>query len=78
MSNRTTTAVAIEALKRACDRAGGQSALGRAIGRAQQTINNWLNGKGAAANSVLEIEKATGVSRHDLRPDIYPRERRAS
>jgi Putative antitoxin of bacterial toxin-antitoxin system, YdaS/YdaT len=22
---------------------------------------------------VLEIERATGISRHDLRPDIYPR-----
>lgn len=26
------------------------------------------------AERVLEIEAATGISRHDLRPDIYPRE----
>ena len=24
---------------------------------------------------VLDVEAATGVSRHDLRPDLYPRER---
>ena len=28
----------------------------------------------ASAEYVLAIEAATGVSRHDLRPDLYPRE----
>lgn len=30
--------------------------------------------KRVPAEYVLKIEAATGVSRHDLRPDIYPRE----
>jgi DNA-binding transcriptional regulator YdaS (Cro superfamily) len=29
------------------------------------------------AERVLPIEAITGISRHDLRPDIYPRERPA-
>ena len=32
------------------------------------------NSKRVPAEYVLRIEAATGVSRHDLRPDIYPRE----
>jgi hypothetical protein len=24
---------------------------------------------------VIEVEKATGISRHDIRPDLYPRSR---
>jgi DNA-binding transcriptional regulator YdaS (Cro superfamily) len=31
-------------------------------------------GRRLPAEHVLAVEAATGVSRHDLRPDIYPRE----
>ena len=27
---------------------------------------------------VLEVERVTGISRHDLRPDLYPREEQAA
>lgn len=30
----------------------------------------------ASAGRVLAIEALTGTSRHDLRPDLYPREER--
>jgi DNA-binding transcriptional regulator YdaS (Cro superfamily) len=60
------------ALAEAIDRAGGsQAALGKLIGVTQQTISNWLKSK-TAAEYVLAIERATGVPRHRLRPDIYP------
>jgi|TARA_A100001391_G_scaffold172441_1_gene133933 DNA-binding transcriptional regulator YdaS (Cro superfamily) len=63
-----------EALAHAVEKAGGQAALGRLIGERQQKIFYWLNGskRGAPAEAVLEIERVTGVSRHELRPDVYP------
>ncbi|KNH02633.1 hypothetical protein J121_417 [Qipengyuania citrea LAMA 915] len=33
------------------------------------------SGKRLPAEYVLRVEAATDISRHDLRPDIYPRER---
>ena len=54
---------------------GSQSAFGRLIGKSQASVYEWLaNGKPLPAEHVLAVESATGVSRHDLRPDIYPRE----
>jgi DNA-binding transcriptional regulator YdaS (Cro superfamily) len=66
----------IEALRKAIDNAGGQTALARALGlKSQGSISNWLlRDKRVPAERVLEVERATGVSRHDLRPDLYPRE----
>jgi DNA-binding transcriptional regulator YdaS (Cro superfamily) len=62
----------IDALKKAVDVAGGQSNLARAIGVKQQHVWNWLNRDGKpAAESVLSIEAATGVSRYELRPDVF-------
>ena len=53
--------------------AGGQTALGRIIGRRQSSIQYRLEaGKSLWAKDVLKVEAATGVSRHDLRPDLYP------
>ncbi|MXO66271.1 transcriptional regulator [Altericroceibacterium endophyticum] len=64
-----------EALKRACEVAGGQSALGRICGVGQPAVWKWLqSAKRLPAEHVLKVEAETGVSRHFLRPDIYPRE----
>ena len=63
-----------EALKMANDRAGSQSELARICGVSQPAVWKWLQGGRVPAEYVLRIEAATGVSRHDLRPDIYPRE----
>lgn len=63
----------LQALKRAVKAAGGQSALARRVGVKQANIWNWLHkAQRAPPHAVLSIEAATGVSRHDLRPDIYP------
>lgn len=62
-------------VERAVEVAGSQSALARLIGTSQATVWKWLNkGLPVTAELVLKIEAQTGISRHDLRPDIYPRE----
>jgi DNA-binding transcriptional regulator YdaS (Cro superfamily) len=39
-------------------------------------VSQWCNGYPIAPENVLKIERATGgkVTRHELRPDVYPRE----
>lgn len=59
------------ALERAAAAVGGVAALGRALGISSQAISQWER---APYQRVLEIERLTGVSRHDLRPDVYPHE----
>ncbi len=63
-----------EALQRAIETAGGQTALAGMIGKTQGHISKWLEREYIPAEVVLPIERATGVSRHDLRPDLYPKE----
>lgn len=63
----------LQAFHRAIDCAGGQSAFGRLIGRPQSTVWEWVDRrKPLPSEYVLKVEAATGISRHDLRPDIYP------
>ena len=63
-----------EALKRACEIAGGQSSLAARIGTTQSQVWYWLtrSKKGVPGEFVLPIERETGVSRSALRPDLYP------
>ena len=63
----------IKALKKAIDLAGGQTALAADIGKTQGHISKWLERGYIPAECVLPIERVTGVSRHELRPDLYPR-----
>ena len=56
-------------LERAIDAAGGISALARLVGVAQPSVSNWRR---VPAERVLAVEAATAVSRHHLRPDLYP------
>lgn len=53
--------------------AGGQSALARLLKVTPQAVQKMCASGRVPAERVLEIEKATGVSRHELRPDIYPK-----
>lgn len=64
-------------LEKAVREAGGQTKLARAIGKTQGHISQWLRRKYVPPEVVLLIEGATGVSRHELRPDLYPREQSA-
>lgn len=67
------TPTPFEALLGAVEQAGSQSALGRVCGVSQASVWKWLQStKRLPAEYVLRVEAATGVSRHHLRPDIYP------
>jgi len=69
------TPTPFEALKRAVEKAGSQAEIARIAGVSAVAVWKWLqSSKRVPAEYVLKIEAATGVSRHDLRPDIYPRE----
>lgn len=45
--------------------------LAAIFGVHKTTVMRWEDG-GPPPERVLEIERATGVPRHELRPDIYP------
>lgn len=61
------------ALARAVRAAKSQSAFGRLIGRRQSLVNDWLReDRPLPAEHVLVVERELGISRHDLRPDLYP------
>ena len=51
-----------------------QSELARICGVSQPTVWGWVNkGRGIIpAEYVLAVEKATGINRSALRPDLYP------
>lgn len=51
---------------------GGPSAAARALGISKPSVvMNWRTRGQVPAERVLEIETATGISRHELRPDIF-------
>lgn len=61
------------AFKQAVQRAGGQSAFAAICGCTQGNISQLLNRRRVLPSRyVLPVEAATGISRHELRPDIYP------
>lgn len=55
-------------LARAIDKAGGVAELARKIGIAQPSVSNWNR---VPAQRVIAVEAATGISRRELRPDLY-------
>lgn len=64
-------------LERAIKAAGSQAALAKCIGVSQQVISVWTKkeGKPVPAEMVVAIETATGIPRHELRPDLHQAER---
>jgi len=61
----------MKAITRACNQVGGQSALARLLGCTPQAVQR-MNACGVVpATRVLVIEALTGVSRYELRPDIF-------
>lgn len=62
-----------EALKLVRSGFRSQDEMATYFGVTQPTVWRWLNqSKQLPAEYVLRAEAATGVSRHHLRPDIYP------
>ena len=55
---------------------GSQKELALAVGVTPMAVNLWKKRGRVPAERVLAIEAATEyqVSRHDLRPDLYPKE----
>jgi DNA-binding transcriptional regulator YdaS (Cro superfamily) len=67
--------VGLDALERAIPQAGGVTQFARALNVSYQLVQGWRTpGRKFAtpAEYVLRVEAATGVSRHELRPDLYP------
>ena len=72
MGTRVTPA---DALLSAIKIVGDQVRFGALCGVTQSAVSKWVaKGDGLPAEHAIKVEKATKVSRHDLRPDIYPRD----
>ncbi len=50
---------------------GGPSNAARVLGTKPSVVMNWRTRKQVPAERVRDIETATGISRHVLRPDIF-------
>lgn len=51
------------------EKAGGPAALAKALGGvSSQAVSQW---KKVPAERVLDVERITGISRHELRPDVF-------
>jgi len=62
-----------EALLQAVTASGSQAKLSRICGVSTTAVWKWVqSSKRVPAEFVLKVEAETGVSRHALRPDIYP------
>lgn len=55
-------------IREAADRIGGIVALAKALGITKGAVSQWER---VPAEHVLLVERLTGVSRHDLRPDVF-------
>lgn len=61
------------ALNECVKRAGSKAQLARDLNLSQPSVWNWFErSKRMPAEHVLKAEELYGVSRHDLREDIYP------
>lgn len=61
-------------LEKAIATAGTQVRLASLLGITTQSVNRWVNKyRGVVpADRVLAIYRATGVTPHELRPDLHP------
>jgi DNA-binding transcriptional regulator YdaS (Cro superfamily) len=50
---------------------GALSRIAREIGVQRAAVCKWQT-RGIPAERVLDVERATGIPRHALRPDLYP------
>ncbi|WP_285317187.1 transcriptional regulator [Stenotrophomonas maltophilia group sp. Smal35] len=61
----------MDALDKAVKAAGGVTSLAIALGVRQSAVSNWKSRSRIPAAQAIRIERATGVSRHDLCPEIF-------
>lgn len=57
---------------------GGQTKLAKKLNIKPQNVQHWCLTGVIPAKHVINVEKATGISRHILRPDLYPRKEKAA
>lgn len=62
------------AIGKAIEAVGGIQQLADLVGIRYQAVYKWSVRGTVPAERVLRIEQLTGISRHDLRPDLYPLE----
>ncbi|MBR0690133.1 molecular chaperone TorD family protein [Bradyrhizobium manausense] len=60
-----------DGLDRAIDAAGGVAQLARKIGISQPSVSSWSK---VPAQRVIAVEAATGISRGELRPDLFSKQ----
>ncbi len=58
----------IDIVERAAEKAGGVVSLARELGIKHNALYSWNR---VPAERVLDIERITGISRHEQRPDIF-------
>jgi DNA-binding transcriptional regulator YdaS (Cro superfamily) len=64
----------MKALQKAVRQAGSVAAFARSANVSPQAVHFWLAGKRRmSAHTALVIEKATGIDRRDLLPEIFRR-----
>jgi len=61
-------------IRRAAYLCGGQTALAAILGVKPQAVQQWVAKGHVPPSRAIQIEQATSgqVTRHDLRPDLYP------
>jgi len=59
-------------VERIVEKVGGQSALARQIGIRPQSVRDWIEAGSVPPLRVLQCERASGMPRSKIRPDIYP------
>lgn len=58
----------LKIVEQAAEKVGGLSKLAAELGIKHQAFYSWRQVPPAR---VLDLERITGISRHDIRPDIY-------
>jgi DNA-binding transcriptional regulator YdaS (Cro superfamily) len=61
----------IDVVYKAAAKTGSLTALAKRLGITRNAFYAWHR---VPAERVLQIEKITGISRHEMRPDLYPQE----
>ena len=61
----------MSAVEQAIDTYGGAAALARRLGISRNAISLWRQNGRVPQSRIDEVERLTGISRHDLRPDIF-------
>ena len=64
----------IDALKKAIEAVGSQTALAKAVNVTPQAVQQWVSNGKVSHKKVIDVERVSGVHRSELRSDLYPKE----